>query len=271
MHGGGNDFIVIDTLQHPIALDRALIVRLADRHLGIGCDQLLLLTAPSDAEGDFDYRIFNADGQEVAQCGNGARCIGRYVYEQGLTGKTSLRFGTLAGPVFLEVSDPNAVEALLPPPLFNPPVTPELTSLSQGLYRIRLEERWHTVGILSLGNPHCTFHTEDIHAVTLSSLGHALQKHPAFPEGVNVTCFQILSPHHIQTRTFERGVGETLACGSGACAAVISGILQKALHKEEVTVDMPGTQVCVTWREDGPVQLKGPVFTVFQGIFYSHL
>jgi diaminopimelate epimerase len=271
MHGLGNDFVVIDNVTQYIRLDPRLICRIADRNFGIGCDQVLVVEPPSDPTVDFNYRIFNSDGKEVSQCGNGARCFGRYVYERGLTGKKQLRLGTIAGNLSVDISDLSCIQVDLGEPQFSPKVIPlnikAVTKLhNQGCYKIELLGNLRDVVILSMGNPHCVISVPATTEAAVMEVGKALQKHPAFPKGVNVSFMQVLARNHIKVRVYERGVGETLACGSAACAAVVAGILHEELNPE-VKVDMTGGGLTVKWENQGSVLLSGPAIAVFHGEF----
>lgn len=271
MHGLGNDFIIVDNITQNIKIDPPLAKRLADRHFGIGCDQILLIEPPHEPNLDFSYRIFNADGKEVMQCGNGARCFGRYVYEMGLTDKTVIQVGTLAGKIIINVSDLSNIQVNMGRPHFLPTTIPlntkEVAQLSdKGRYKIRLLGNDRDVTILSMGNPHCIISVPATTEAAVAEVGLALQEHPAFPQGVNVTFLQVLARNHVKCRVFERGVGETFACGSAACAAVVAGVLQEELNRE-VKVDMGGGALTVRWDLDDFVLLSGPTRTVFKGTF----
>lgn len=272
MHGLGNDFVILDSVIQNLKVDAHLVRKIADRNFGIGCDQVLVVEPPSDPSLDFNYRIFNANGKEVAQCGNGARCFGRYVYERGLIDKTILQVGTLSGKLTIDISDLSSIQVDMGPPQFSPKTIPlnmkEATKLpALGRYRILFLENHREVTILSLGNPHCVISVPATAEAAVAEVGKALQDHPAFPKGVNVSFVQVLARNHIKCRVFERGVGETLACGSAACASVISGILQEELNPQ-VKVDMPGGSLTVTWNGEGSsVFLSGPAISVFSGEF----
>jgi diaminopimelate epimerase len=271
MHGLGNDFVVLDTITQFFKPETNLIRRIADRNFGIGCDQVLIVDPPSDPHMDFNYRIFNADGKEVAQCGNGARCFGRYVYERGLIGKRQLDIGTMSGKMGIDISDLSCIRVDMGEPIFSPKLIPLNTKAvskleKQGRYKIQLLGNHREVMILSMGNPHCIISVPATSEAAVIEVGKALQKHPAFPKGVNVSFVQVLARNHIKCRVYERGVGETLACGSAACAAVVSGVLQQELN-HEVKVDMLGGGLTVNWKPEGSVFLSGPAIAVFQGEF----
>lgn len=268
MHGLGNDFVIFDSIHQWIKIDAKLIQRIANRNFGIGCDQVLVVEPPCDPTLDFNYRIFNADGEEVEQCGNGARCLGKYVYKYRFTDKTLLKIGTLAGKLTINIADLSQIQVEMGIPQFSFPAnTPDFKPLNtKGRYQLTLLGQTREVTLLSLGNPHCIIFVPTTHDANVNEISRALQKHPAFPKGVNVSFVQVLARNHIRCRIFERGAGETLACGSGACAAVISGILQQELN-HEVKVDLPGGSLTVVW-EGSAVILKGPATSVFEGQFW---
>lgn len=270
MHGLGNDFVVIDNITQNVKIDSNLAKRIADRHFGVGCDQILLIEPPHESELDFTYRIFNADGKEVTQCGNGARCFGRYVFENALTDKTVIQVGTLAGKLIIDVSDLTNIQVNLGRPQFAPTTIPlnlkDVFPLpAKGRYKITLLGNERDVTILSMGNPHCVIFVPATSEAAVSEVGLALQEHPAFPQGVNVTFLQVLARNHVKCRIYERGAGETFACGSAACAAVVAGVLQEELNRE-VKVDMGSGALTVRWDLDDYVYLSGPTRTVFHGV-----
>lgn len=220
---------------------------------------------------DFTYRIFNADGIEVAQCGNGARCFGRYVYDRGLTDKTELKLNTQSGHLIVNIADPTDIQVNMGKANFDPEQIPlnlkAITPLSQeGRYRIKLLGQEKEMTVLSLGNPHAIIFVPSLTEPPVQAAGKALQKHAAFPRGVNLTFLQVLARNHVRCRVYERGVGETLACGSAACAAVIAGILQEELNSE-VKVDMEGGSLTVRLNADNDIILSGPAISVFRGEF----
>ena len=271
MQGLGNDFVILDSITQPVKVDSTLARKIADRHFGIGCDQVLVVEPPATPECDFNYRIFNADGKEVAQCGNGARCFGRYVYERGLTDKKQLLIGTLSGNIIVDLSDITRIQVDMGVPQFSPKVIPlNIKAVTkgdkQGRYKIQIQGHFRDVSILSMGNPHCIMAVHSVGEAPVNEIGSLLQKHPAFPKGVNVTFMQVLARNHVRCRVFERGVGETMACGTAACAAVVSGIMQKELNSQ-VKVDMPGGYLTVEWISDNGVWLSGPATNVFEGHF----
>ncbi len=265
MHGLGNDFVVIDAINQTVNLTPEQLRHITDRHLGIGCDQILLVEKPTREDADFRYRIFNADGSEVSQCGNGARCFVRFVREQGLSDKTALRVETNEGIIEPRMLDNDDVMVNMGAPHFEPtqiPFIAEATSLSYGL---QVGEHLIQIAALSMGNPHAVLRVNDLDTAPVATLGAAIGAHPRFPEGVNVGFMQILNANAIRLRVFERGAGETLACGSGACAAAVSGIINGWLHTP-VTVHTRGGDLTIEWAGDQqPVMMRGPATTVFEG------
>lgn len=272
MHGLGNDFVILEAVTQLLMLDKKLAKRIADRHFGIGCDQILLIEPPRHPQEDFFYRVFNADGQEVSQCGNGARCVGRFLLEKGLSQKNSLSLGTHQGPVHLSLKSSGEVTVFLPKPIFDPgqiPISDQAKTLKNDRihYEIPFGHDLKVATVLSLGNPHCVFSLSNIQDIDLQEVALEIEKSKLFPEGVNISIMQILAKNHIKLRVFERGAGETLACGSGACAAVIAGIQDKLLS-HEVKVDMAGGAAFVHWPdENSPVALSGDTQCVFDGFF----
>jgi diaminopimelate epimerase len=265
MQGLGNDFVVIDATRQAVRLDQAQLRRLADRHFGVGCDQILLVEPPVSAEVDFRYRIFNADGSEVAQCGNGARCLARFVREHGLIDRDRIRVETAAGRMELWIEETGEVRVDMGVPRHAPAEIPLLAEAEALHYTIEIEGvRW-TFGAVSLGNPHAVIAVSEVESAPVGTLGPVLERHPLFPQRVNIGFMQVMDPHHVRLRVFERGSGETLACGSGACAAAVVGIEQGRL-RTPVQVDLPGGSLTVTWQGRGrPVYLTGPAVTVFEG------
>lgn len=265
MHGAGNDFVMLDGVSQSIDVTESLIKRLADRHRGIGCDQVLLLTPPDDPNADFRYTIFNADGSRAGQCGNGARCAGRFLREKRLTRKRRLILLTDGEPLELSLSDDGRLLAGLAPPQFAPAVIPFQAEESRHQYSIEVQGQALSIGAISMGNPHAVLIVDDTQGAPVPVLGPLLESHERFPERANVSFMQVLSRSEIKLRVYERGVGETEACGSGACAAVVHGI-QADLLDTEVTVHLPGGKLLVAW-EGGQerVWLGGPTTTVFEG------
>lgn len=255
MHALGNDFVIIDGVTQNIALSSSQIRKLSNRHTGIGFDQLLILTPPKKPEWAFHCRIFNADGLEVEQCGNGLRCVGRFAKESGLIKSHSFYVSLKESLTHIELLADGLVKVDLGRSLsqFNQSITVELDGLIRQAYFIHL------------GNPHCILFNNNIYEFELSLWGAALQTHPMFPNGVNVSVVNCLARNHIEMRVYERGVGETQACGSAACAAVIAGHLDNQLGNE-AQVDLPGGLLSVKWRQsDEHIILTGPVKSVYQG------
>jgi diaminopimelate epimerase len=252
MHGAGNDFVVIDCTRQPFSLSRAQLQRLADRHFGVGCDQILVVE-PGAPDVDFRYRIFNADGGEVEQCGNGARCFVKFVHGKGLTAKREIRVETLGGRIAPRLEPDGEVSVDMGTP--SRPV----------LERIDLDGESVEVAIVSMGNPHAVQTVADVAAAPVSTQGPRLERHPRFPNRVNAGYMQVRERHRIALRVWERGAGETLSCGTGACAAMVAGIA-RGLLDSPVRVDTRGGTLTVSWAGgDNPVWMKGPAETVYEG------
>lgn len=265
MHGLGNDFVVFDAFTQPLRLTPEQFRLIGDRHFGIGCDQILLVEPPTLPDTDFNYRIFNADGDEVEQCGNGARCFARYVRDKGLTEKQEITVGTKAGIIKLFVEADGMVRVNMGVPLLEPGRIPFVADRQAADYPVEVLGETITLGAVSMGNPHAVIVVDDLENAPLERIGTALQQHPRFPQRVNVGFMQILSADAIALRVFERGVGETLACGTGACAAVVSGRLRGLLNKS-VKVSLPGGALMIEWAdEQAPVLMHGPAASVFEG------
>ncbi|WP_426785629.1 diaminopimelate epimerase [Rahnella variigena] len=268
MHGLGNDFMVVDAVTQNVYFSPELIRRLSDRHRGVGFDQLLVVEPPYDPELDFHYRIFNADGSEVAQCGNGARCFARFVRIKGLTNKRDIRVSTQTGRMVLTVTEDEEVQVNMGEPVFEPQQVPFRAVKPEKTYILRAEERTVFCGVVSMGNPHCVLQVEDVLTAEVDILGPMLESHERFPERVNVGFMQILSPESVKLRVYERGAGETQACGSGACAAVAVGI-QQGLLAEEVRVELPGGSLEIRWKGPGhPLYMTGPATHVYDGFIH---
>ena len=265
MHGLGNDFVVIDLVSQRCNLRGSHIRRLADRREGIGCDQVLVVEAPRDPDADFRYRIFNADGREVEQCGNGARCVARFVRDRRLTNRFRIVLETASGHLMLRIRKDRQVEVNMGPPRLEPQEIPFAAAGRGERYPLHVGDRALEIGAVSLGNPHAVTLVDDVDTAPVSELGPSIESHPDFPEQVNAGFMQVLSPREIRLRVFERGVGETRACGSGACAAVVVGRLQGLLD-EKVTVHLTGGDLEIAWAgESQPVMMTGPATTVFEG------
>jgi diaminopimelate epimerase len=265
MHGQGNDFVVLDGVRQALALDAPAVRRLADRHLGIGCDQLLLVERARDPANDFRYRIFNADGGEVEQCGNGARCFARYVLDEGLTAKREIRVETASGVIVPRIEDSGRVTVDMGAPRFDPRDVPFLAEAAGLTYELRVAGFPVEVSVLSMGNPHAVQIVEDVERAPVATQGPLLERHPAFPQRVNAGYMQPLSRSHVKLRVWERGAGETLACGTGACAAVVAGI-RRGLLDPEVRVTTRGGDLVIRWPGDNhPVMMTGDAVRVFDG------
>ena len=269
MHGLGNDFMVLDLTSGEIELSAEQIRRLSHRQFGIGFDQLLQIKSPSSLDVDFDYRIYNADGDEAEHCGNGARCLAKFVYDNGLSNKNPLAVKTLNRILFLDTNENGEVTVDMGSPDFEPANIPFQTDQEAQLYTLSIElagiSRDLEFVALSMGNPHAVISVEDLANTAVKDIGEAVGKHPDFPEGVNVGFMQILSHNEINLRVYERGVGETLACGTGACAAVAAGRLLEQLD-DKVKVNLTGGQLTVSWqRSESPVLITGPATTVYEG------
>ena len=265
MHGLGNDFMVVDCITQNIFFSPDLIRRLADRHTGVGFDQLLIVEAPYDPETDFHYRIFNADGSEVEQCGNGARCFARFVRMKGLTNKFSISVSTKKGKMILNIEDDDQVTVNMGVPEFEPSKIPFKAKQVEKTYILRADEHTLFCGAVSMGNPHVVTVVDDIQTADVDTLGPLLESHERFPERVNAGFMQIVSRNEVNLRVYERGAGETQACGSGACGAVAVGIVQSSLD-ETVKVNLPGGSLKISWKGPGkPLFMTGPACHVFDG------
>ena len=266
MHGLGNDFVVFDAMTDPIDLTSDQIRFIADRHFGIGCDQLLLLEPAKGNEADVNYRIFNADGDEVEQCGNGARCAAIYLWESGQVTKEEIIAETSNGLIRLVCQPDGQVTVDMGVPRFEPEEIPILAKQRAIHYQITVDNNDVEFASVSVGNPHAVILVDDVASAPVESLGSTLESHDFFPQRVNVGFMQIIDRDHIRLRVFERGAGETRACGTGACAAVVTGRLQDMLD-ETVTVDLPGGSLQVSWAgEEQPVMMTGPATRVFEGV-----
>lgn len=267
MHGLGNDFMVVDGVRQKIYFSAELIKKLSDRHFGIGFDQLLLVEPPYSPEIDFHYRIFNADGSEVQMCGNGARCFARFVREQGLINKKDIKVSTISGVLHLKITDDNNVTVNMGRPSFEPETLPFIADKCSKSYTIdTIGAGAIEIGCVSMGNPHMVMQVEDVQKAPVETLGPELESHRLFPERVNVGFSEKLDDHKIALRVFERGCGETFACGSGACAAAVVGIAQ-GIVKSPVTVCLKGGDLKIDWDgKSGPVLMTGPATTVYEGV-----
>ena len=265
MHGAGNDFVVIDLISQRCKLRARDFRKIADRRFGVGCDQILLVEPPGSPEVDFRYRIFNADGGEVEQCGNGARCFARFVRDKKLTSKRVISVETAAGIITLRVRDQHQVEVDMGPPQFEPEQIPFSAPARAESYTLPLTEGSLEIGAVSMGNPHAVTRVDDVDALDLDGIGAEVERHPDFPQRVNAGFMQVLSDSEIRLRVFERGVGETLACGTGACAAVVYG-QSRGWLRDSVTVHLPGGKLSISWAGPGQsVKMTGPTSVVFEG------
>ena len=265
MHGIGNDFVVFDATQAPLQLTAEQARRIADRHFGVGCDEILIVDPPPAADADFGYRIFNADGSESAQCGNGARCFARFVRDRGLTAKREIRIVTRAGPLVLHVLDDGRVRVNMGAPRFEPREIPLQAGVRAQPYALAWNGGQLEFDALSMGNPHMVLRVDDVARAPVAEWAPRLAVHPQFPEGANVGFMQVLARDRIALRVHERGSGETLACGSGACAAVVAG-RQRGWLDERVSVQLPGGTLEIEWQGEGrPVFKTGPAATVYEG------
>ena len=265
MHGLGNDFMVIDAVTQNVHLSTEMIKRLADRYTGVGFDQLLIVEPPYAPDTDFHYRIFNADGSEVQQCGNGARCFARFVRLKGLTKKRTLKVSTMKGNIVLTVNDDETVRVNMGQPTFEPSKVPFKAIKEEKTYIIRAQERTILCGVASMGNPHCVLQVDNVITAEVEKLGPLLESHERFPERANIGFMHIIDRNNINLRVFERGVGETQACGTGACAAVAVGINQGLLNSK-VKVNLPGGKLVIEWQGvNKPLYMTGPATHVYDG------
>ena len=265
MHGLGNDFVVVDGVRQSIGLTPEVIRGLADRHFGIGFDQLLLVEKSDRPDIDFRYRIFNADGGEVEQCGNGARCFARFVHEQGLTTKREIRVETLRGVISPRLEKDGNVTVDMGIPEFLAEKIPLLGASAGPVESLQLATETVRIMAASMGNPHAVLVVDDVDRARVEELGPQIEGHPRFPKRVNAGFMQVVDRHSIRLRVFERGAGETLACGTGACAAVVTGIANGLLDSP-VRVTTRGGELTIAWGgADQPVLMTGPAVTVFTG------
>ncbi|MEO7622347.1 MAG: diaminopimelate epimerase [Gallionella sp.] len=264
MHGAGNDFVVMDGVRQAIALSPEQLRLLANRHFGVGCDQILLVEKAQTAEADFRYRIFNADGGEVEQCGNGARCFMRFVHDQKLTSKREIKVETLGGLISPRLEQDGRVTVNMGAPIFEPSRIPYTGS---GAISDPLEVAGERVGIsaLSMGNPHAVQVVEDVERAPVEKWGPLIEHHSRFPNRANAGFMQVMDRHSVRLRVYERGAAETLSCGTGACAAVVAGV-RRGLLDSPVNVATRGGVLTIRWDgDDLPVMMTGPAMTVFSG------
>jgi diaminopimelate epimerase len=265
MQGLGNDFVVINAIRQSLTMTPELARRLADRRFGIGCDQVLLVEPAELPETDFHYRIFNADGSEVEQCGNGARCFARYVRDEGLSDADIIHVGTASGPIALALQPDGQVSVDMGRPRLEPAEIPFLARSRAPAYDLGRGCEAFRIGVVSMGNPHAVLAVDDVDAAPVAELGPRIEHDPLFPNRTNVGFMQVVDDTHIRLRVWERGAGETLACGTGACAAVVIGRMWGELG-ETVTVDLPGGELVIDWPGEGwTVTMTGPAIRVFDG------
>ena len=266
MHGLGNDFMVVDATRTPFQPSAARIQQWGDRHRGIGFDQLLVIDPATDPRTDFACRIYNCDGSAVQQCGNGMRCVARYVADKQLSDQSRLCLQTAGALVETQLLDKGQVQITMGQPILTPAAIPLRVAEQAPLYSLDIDGQRIEVGAVSLGNPHMVYTVDDIHNAPVAQWGPLLATHSAFPEGANVGFMQVIDAHRIKLCVFERGAGETQACGSGACAAVVVGRLNQQLA-EEVQVELPGGTLQIAWQGEGhAVSMTGPTATVFEGV-----
>lgn len=268
MHGLGNDFMVVDLVTQHFAFRPELVRQFADRRFGIGFDQLLIVEPPSNPDVDFRYRIFNADGSEVEQCGNGARCFARFVHDTKLTAKSLIKVETRSGIITLELESDGEVLVNMGKPHFEPSTLPFTADKQQDQYEfnVPLNDGVQALyaGAVSMGNPHVVMQVDDVHSETVNQLGPLMENHEFFPNRVNAGFMRIVDRGEIELRVYERGAGWTLACGTGACAAMVTAHLW-GLVDDEIQVKLPGGHLTISWSGEGDVMMKGPADRVFDG------
>ncbi|MGA8147875.1 MAG: diaminopimelate epimerase [Gallionellaceae bacterium] len=265
MHGAGNDFVVLDAVRQQIRLAPEQLRLLADRHFGVGCDQILLVETAQHPEADFRYRIFNADGGEVEQCGNGARCFVRFVHDKGLTHKREITVETMSGLISPRLEDDGRVTVDMGEPVFEAARIPFDSDSDAVIQPLKVNGGAVQISALSMGNPHAVQVVEDVERAPVAALGKLIEHHARFPNRVNAGFMQVVDRRHIRLRVYERGAGETLSCGTGACAAVVTGI-RRGLLDNKVQVATRGGVLNIAWAGGGaPVLLTGPAITVFEG------
>ena len=265
MHGAGNDFVVLDGTRHPIKLTPEQLRLMADRHFGVGCDQILLVEKAESKEADFRYRIFNSDGGEVEQCGNGARCFMRFVHDHKLTKKREITVETLSGLISPRLEQDGRITVNMGAPIFDPALIPFSGGTGAISEPLNVEGTILKISALSMGNPHAVQVVESIEDAPVKILGALIEEHPRFPNHVNAGFMQVIDAHNLRLRVYERGVGETLSCGTGACAAAVSGIRLNLLESP-VNIATHGGALSISWEgSDTDVQMTGPAITVFSG------
>ena len=268
MHGLGNDFVVIDGISQSVTITPKIAKKLGDRNFGIGCDQILIVESPSRPDVDFRYRIFNNNGQEVEQCGNGARCFAKFVHNRKLTGKSNILVETKNGIIKIRLLHDGLVQVDMGPPELEPNKIPFDADKQEILYKVPFEESQILLSAISMGNPHAVVVVDDTASASVKLMGEVISKNSMFPKEANVGFMQIINPSEINLRVYERGCGETLACGSGACAAVVAGQLQ-GLLETTVRVNLTGGSLFIEWAGNNhPVMMTGKAVTVFHGQIY---
>ena len=265
MHGLGNDFMVVDLISQRVHLSPEQIRYLGNRNTGVGFDQLLLVETPQSPDVDFCYRIFNSNGTEVEHCGNGARCFAKFVHDQRLTGKRDISVQTSNGRIMLKMRDDHAVEVDMGEPVLQPDQVPFEATTQAPSYSLEQDGHNYTLGVVSMGNPHAVLVVDDVASAPVFELGSKLEQHPRFPNKANIGFMQIIDRNTIKLRVFERGVGETKACGTGACAAVVVG-QQQGLLDTNVTTQLTGGNLAIQWQGPGHhLFMDGPATQVYEG------
>ncbi|MCS5593789.1 MAG: diaminopimelate epimerase [Porticoccaceae bacterium] len=265
MHGLGNDFVVIDAVTQNVHVTAAMARRLSDRHLGIGCDQVLIVEPPSDKTLDFDYKIFNSDGGEAEQCGNGARCLARFITDRRLSGKETVRVKTMNRVISLTITKDKLVSVDMGIPGLEPSDVPFIETTRSNAYAININNQQFDIAAISVGNPHAVLFVDNLDRAPVSVIGQELQSHDQFPKQVNVGFAQVINRQHLKLRVYERGVGETRACGTGACAAGVAAI-QQGLMDSPVRVELTGGELRINWPGEGqPLIMTGPAVTTYEG------
>ncbi len=264
MHGLGNDFMVVDCIKQPFDFHRDVVQRLASRHKGIGFDQLLIVEPPMNPDTDFHFRIYNSDGSEAGQCGNGMRCLAKFVREAGLTWKNRITATTISGRVKLSLEKSGLVSVNMGVPKFAPKDIPLNRDMQQDIYQLQTTSGNYELVSLSMGNPHALMFVDDLENLAIDDIGPEIGQHPDFPEQVNVSFIKVIDEGRISIRVYERGGGETLACGSGACAAMVASHKQ-GYCKNNIRVDLPGGHLFIRWNNNKSVQMTGPATTVYKG------
>ena len=265
MHGLGNDFVVLDLVTQRIKLNPSIVRKLGDRNFGVGFDQLLIVEPPTTPDVDFRYRIYNSDGSEVENCGNGARCFAKFVRDKRLTGKDEIAVETANGRAVLKIREDRQVEVDMGAPRLNPADVPFEADTAAATYPIEVDGETYEISAVSMGNPHGVLVVDDVDTAPVEVLGPQLEPHARFPQKANIGFMQIVSRSEIRLRVYERGAGETKACGTGACAAVVAGI-QRGLLDSTVKAQLTGGELEISWTGgDAPVIMTGPATTVFEG------